>query len=333
MMAKKYGRLTFDERIEIEKLLSHKKSYTAIAVELNRSKSTISREVNKQGWDQYKAMEAQRLAVGSVSNRRSGKTKIKQCPELEKYVLQKLDLRWSPWQIHKSLQRTFPQNKAMQISHEAIYLYIYLHSKKELRSLLISELRQKRKYRGNVRRGEDKRTTIKDPIRIDERPEEVKGRQIPGHWEGDLIMGKDRASAIGTLVERTTRTIIIVPLKARDATTVRKAFEKEFKTIPKQMKKTLTYDNGTEMAQHKLFTKNTKVQVYFTHPYSPWERPTNENSNGLVRDYFPAGTDFSTISKARLKEVQHQLNERPRHVLDYRTPKEVFEEMILQQIA
>ena len=333
MMAKSYGRLRFDERIEIEKLLSHKKSYTDIALSLNRSKSTISREVNKQGKDKYKAIEAERICVGSVSNRRSGKNKIKQNLQLEKYVLEKLELRWSPWQIHVSLQRKFPENKAMQISHEAIYMYIYLHSKKELKNLLISELRQKRKYRGNVRRGADKRTTIKDPIRIDERPEEVKGRLIPGHWEGDLIMGKERSSAIGTLVERTTRTIIIVPLKARDATTVRKAFEKEFQSVPAQMKKTLTYDNGSEMAQHKLFTKHTKIQVYFTHPYSPWERPTNENSNGLVRDYFPAGTDFNTVSKARLKEVQHQLNERPRHVLDYKTPKEVFEEMILQQIA
>ena len=333
MMTKKYGRLRFDERIEIEKLLSHKNSYTDIAIVLNRNKSTIQREVVKQGRDTYKAIEAERLAVGSVSNRRSGKNKIKQNFELEQYVLDYLKLRWSPRQISISLQKLFPENKAMQISHEAIYLYIYLHSKKELKNLLISELRQKRKYRGNVRRGTDKRTTIKDPVRIDERPEEVKGRLIPGHWEGDLIMGKDRASAIGTLVERTTRTIIIVPLKARDATTVRKAFEKEFKSVPKQMKKTLTYDNGSEMAQHKLFTKNSKIQVYFTHPYSPWERPTNENSNGLVRDYFPAGTDFNLISKERLKEVQNQLNERPRHVLDYRTPKEVFEEMILKQIA
>ena len=332
MMSKKYGRLQFGERIEIEKLLSHKKSYTDIALALQRNKSSIYREVIKQGRDKYKALAAEWYAVSSVSSRRSGKNKIKQNPQLEKYVLEKLALRWSPWQIHKSLQRTFPENKAMQVSHEAIYLYIYLHSKKELKNLLISELRQKRKYRGNVRRGLDKRTTIQDPVRIDERPEEVKGRLIPGHWEGDLIMGKDRASAVGTLVERTTRTVILVPLKARDATTVRKAFEKEFKTIPAQMKKTLTYDNGTEMAQHKLFTKNTKVQVYFTHPYSPWERPTNENSNGLVRDYFPAGTDFNLISKQRLKEVQNQLNERPRHVLDYRTPKEVFEEIILKKI-
>jgi IS30 family transposase len=332
MMAKNYHRLSFDERIEIEKLLSHKKSYTDIATALNRSKSTIQRDVAKQGREQYKAMEAERLAVGKSSNRKSGKNKIKQCEALENYVLRKLALRWSPRQISVSLQRQFPENKAMQLSHEAIYLYIYVHSKKELKNLLISELRQKRKYRGNVRRGTDKRTTIQDPIRIDERPEEVKGRLIPGHWEGDLIMGKERASAIGTLVERTTRTIIIVPLKARDATTVRKAFEKEFQSIPLQMKKTMTYDNGTEMAQHKLFTKHTKIQVYFTHPYSPWERPTNENSNGLIRDYFPAGTDFNLITKERLKEVQNQLNERPRHVLDYRTPKEVFEQILLSPL-
>src|SRR5215210_6666259 len=142
MMNKKYGRLTFDERIEIEKLLSHKKTYADIGKALNRNKSTVQREVIKQGRDKYKALEAERLAVGSVSNRRSGKTKMKQCPELEKYVLEKLHLRWWPWQIHVSLQRNFPENKAMQISPEAIYLYLYLHSKKELQGLLISELRQ-----------------------------------------------------------------------------------------------------------------------------------------------------------------------------------------------
>ncbi len=332
-MQKKYGRLSFNERIEIEKALSHNKSYADVACCINRSKSTVQREVARQGITRYKALEGERLAVSSVSNRRGGKTKIKQCPELEKYVLEKLALRWSPWQIHITLQRKFPENKAMQISHEAIYLYVYLHSKKELKNLLISELRQKRKYRGNVRRGADKRSKIAEAISIDERPEEVKGREIPGHWEGDLIVGKEHASAIGTLVERSTRTIILVPLKAMDATTVRHAFEKEFKTIPDQMKLSMTYDNGSEMAEHKLFTKHTKIKVYFAHPYSPWERPTNENSNGLVRDYFPKGTDFNTISKARLKEVQNQLNERPRHVLDYRTPKEVFEEMILKKIA
>lgn len=332
-MTKNYARLAFFERVEIEKLLSHNWSYSAIAMHLHRSKSTIQREVVGYGRGNYKALSGEWDAVCYCSDRKSGKTKMKVCPELEKYVLKKLELRWSPRQISMKLKNEFAGQHQMQLSHEAIYMYIYLHAKKELKGELIAQLRQKRKFRGNVRRGADKRTTITDPIRIDERPEEVKGRLIPGHWEGDLVMGKERSSAIGTLVERTTRTIIIVPLKARDATTVRKAFEKEFKTIPTQMKRSLTYDNGTEMAQHKLFTQHTKIQVYFTHPYSPWERPTNENSNGLIRDYFPAGTDFSLISKARLKEVQNQLNERPRNVLNWQTPKEVFEEMILKNMT
>ena len=261
MMPEKYGRSGFAERIGIEKSVSHNKSFTDIAAGLNRNKSTIQREVKRQGRNNYKAVHAPVVAAGSVSNRRSGRNKIKQNVELEKQVLDKPELRGSPRQIQKSLRCTFPEHTAMQISHEAIYLYICVDSKKEPKNLLLSDLRQKRKYRGNVRRGADKRTTGKDPIRIDERPEEVKGREIPGHREGDLIMGKERASATGRLV---ARTIIIVPLKARDATTVHKAFEKEFKSVPSQMKKTLTCANGSEMAQHKLFTKNTKIQVSFT---------------------------------------------------------------------
>ena len=332
-MTKKYTRLSFYERIEIEKLLSHNMTYTAIALALNRHKSTIQRDVKRLQKKPYSAMDATCKAVGSSSNRKSGKCRIKQCEELENYVLEKLRKKWSPRQISVSLSVDFPNNKNMQLSHEAIYFYIYVHAKPELKSELIKELRQQRKYRGNVRRGADKRTTIKDPIRIDERPAEVIGREVPGHWEGDLVMGKDRQSAIGTLNERSSRTVILVHLKAKDATSVRKAFEQEFKSIPAQMKKTLTYDNGTEMAQHKLFTKNTKIQVYFAHPYSPWERPTNENSNGLIRHYFPKGTDFSTVTKQELKRVQDELNERPRNVLNWKTPKDVFEEYVLQKIA
>jgi IS30 family transposase len=328
MMQKKYERITLEERIEIEKMLALKKSYSEIAIHLGRHKSSIQRDVSPYGRKKYKAMVATWYSVDNSRGRRLNKTKINNNTKLEKEVLKMLKKRWSPDQICVSLKRKYPDNPAMHISHEAIYLHVYLHSKTELRHLL----RQKRKLRGNVRRGKDKRTTIVDPVRIDERPEEVLGREIPGHWEGDLVMGKERESAIGTLVERTTRTIIIVPLKNKDSTSVRKAFEKEFKSIPRQMKKTLTYDNGTEMAQHKLFTSNTKIQVYFTHPYSPWERPTNENSNGLIRDYFPKGTDFSTISTKRLKEVQNELNERPRKVLDYHTPKEVFEKIILNAL-
>ena len=241
-MQKKYSRLSFSERIEIEKLLSHHKSFTAIAVALGRHKSTIQRDVQKLKHKHYTAMKATWNAVSLSSNRRSGKCKIKVCAELENYVLEKLKKKWSPRQISVSLSLNFPNQKQMQLSHEAIYFYIYVHAKPELKKELIKDLRQKRAYRGNVRRGKDKRTTIKDPVRIDERPEEVFGREVPGHWEGDLVMGKDRLSAIGTLNERSSRTVILVHLKARDAASVRKAFEKEFKSIPSQMKKTLTYD-------------------------------------------------------------------------------------------
>jgi IS30 family transposase len=220
----------------------------------------------------------------------------------------------------------------MQVSHETIYFYIYLHSKKSLKDELIKNLRQKRKHRGTRFSDKVKDVKINDRVSIDERPAEVFGREIPGHWEGDLIIGKDHGSAIGTLVERSTRAVILVHLENKQAETVRKAFEAEFRKLPTLMKKSLTYDNGTEMAQHKLFTKNTKVQVYFTHPYSPWERPTNENTNGLLRDYFPKGTDLSVHSKTQLKKVQRELNERPRKVLGGDSPAEVFKRMILDQI-
>lgn len=331
-MTRNYRRLTYEERIEIYKLIALKQSLSQIARTLGKNKSTISREVKPFGKSAYHYMQGELRSVYNTSNRRRFKSKMFQNPDLQNFVLDKLEKKWSPDQISVSLKKLYPNNKLMQISHETIYLYIYLHSKKELKEMLIKELRQQRKYRGNVRRGSDKRTTIVDATRIDERPEEVMGREIPGHWEGDLILGKNSESAIGTLVERSSRSVILVHLKARDSKTVRLAFEKKFKALPATMKKSMTYDNGVEMAQHKLFTKNTKVKVYFTHPYSPWERPTNENTNGLLRQYFPKGTDLSLISKKRLQFVQDELNERPRRTLDYRSPSEVFNEMIIEKI-
>ncbi len=331
-METRYKRLTHEQRIRIDQLLKLRYSSAAIAREIGCHKSTVSRDVNRCPQGKYVAMEATHQAASNSSNRRWGKCKILAHKPLGKMVLKKLMLRWSPEQIHLYLKKHYGHQPLMQISMESIYFYIYVHAKPELRKLLVEQLRQKRKYRGNVRRGADKRTTIQDPVRIDERPEEVHGRLIPGHWEGDLILGRERNSAIATLNERSSRAVIIIPLKKRDAKSVRLAFEREFRSIPSQMKKSLTYDNGTEMAQHKLFTKHTKVQVYFAHPYSPWERPTNENSNGLIRDYFPKGTDFNTISKTTLKRVQNELNERPRKVLDMCTPKEVFDRFVMENI-
>ena len=331
---KKYTRLSYSERVKIEEFRNLKFSPSKIAQKLGRNKSTIIREIsrNRYAHSSYYADYANRKSFGRSMYRKANKDKISSNKELQDFVHEKLGLRWSPDQISVTLKRLYPNQKTMNVSHETIYLYIYLHSKKELKAELISQLRQERKRRGNTKTRAVLEPKIKDRVSIDERPEEVIGREIPGHWEGDLIIGKDHKSCLGTLVERTTRTIILVPLKNKNAETVRKAFEKEFLKLPKTMRKTLTYDNGTEMSEHKMFTKNTKVQIYFTHPYSPWERPTNENSNGLVRDYFPKGTDFNEISKKRIKEVQNQLNERPRKVLDYQTPKDVFNSLILNQL-
>ena len=330
---KNYQRLTLNERVKIEEFLKLHYSISTIAKKLNRSKSTITREIKRNKYfNSYDATKANRKAFLRASDRKWWKDKINANPELQKFVHEKLTLRWSPDQISVTLKRLYPNNKTMNVSHETIYLYIYLHAKNGLKTELIAQLRQQRKRRGNFKTKAVLEPKIKDRISIDERPGEVLGREIPGHWEGDLIIGKDHKSCIGTLVERSTRTIILVPLKNKNAQTVRKAFEKEFSKLPKTMKKTLTYDNGTEMSEHQLFTKNTKVQVYFTHPYSPWERPTNENSNGLVRDYFPKGTDFNEIPRKKIKQVQNELNERPRKVLDYQTPKDVFNSLILNKL-
>jgi len=331
-MNSSFKRLTYEKRIIIAKLLQLGYSQSRIAKEIGCHKSSISREIRRHLRSSYSAMEAEHHAFSASLKRRYGKCKILYYQPLGAVVVEKLMLRWSPEQIHLFLKKHYSHDPRMQISMESIYFYIYIHAKPELRKLLTAQLRQKRKTRGNVRRGADKRTTIQDLVSIDERPPEVDGRLVPGHWEGDLIIGKDHNSAIATLNERSSRTVIIMPLKKRDAKSVRLAFQKEFKSIPDQMKKSLTYDRGSEMAEHKIFTKNTKIKVFFAHPYSPWERPTNENSNGLIRDYFPKGTDFNLVSAAELKRVQNELNERPRKVLDMCTPKEVFEKFIMEAI-
>lgn len=216
----------------------------------------------------------------------------------------------------------------MQVSHESIYTYIYILPRGELRKELISYLRQGAEGRRRRKRDTDERGKIPNMVSIRERPQEAAARTVPGHWESDLLVGKENKSAIGTLVERTTRTTILVPLSAKDAETVRKEFAKAVKKLPKEACKSLTHDRGTEMSQHELFTRQTKVQVYFADPHSPWQRGTNENTNGLIRQFFPKKTDFSIVSKKELKYVQNLLNERPRKTLNWKTPKESFEELL-----
>lgn len=223
---------------------------------------------------------------------------------------------------------------SMRISHEAIYRYIYVLPRGLLKRTLIKALRQERAYRRKQKRGnnEETRGKIADMLSIEERPAEIANRTIPGHWEGDLIMGKYKRTAIGTLVERVTRYTILVPLKAKDARSVRMAYTKELGLLPKEIAKTLTYDQGKEMSEHKQFTMDTGITVYFAHPGSPWERGTNENTNGLIRQYFPKGTEFDKISVREIKRVQRELNDRPRAVLHYKKPDEVINQLVALKV-
>lgn len=327
---KRYRHLTIFERefLAGELLLRH--NLTDIAKVMGRDKSTLSREISrgKLGRAGYRALTAQFFVEQRRHIARRPK-KILNNPLLEIEVCKYLRRRWSPEQIANRLKMEYPTDPSMQISHEAIYTYLYILPKGSLRKELLSYLRtdrRKRQKRGNTH---SKRGQIPNMISIEERPKEVEDRTIPGHWEGDLIIGKNQSSALGTLVERTTRTTLLVPVKDRGADSVRRAFQREVKKLPKQMKTSMTYDRGKEMAEHELFTKNTKVKVYFAHPQSPWERGTNENTNGLLRQYFPKGkTDFNKLTRKEIKRIQNQLNGRPRKVLNWLTPFEVFDTLL-----
>jgi IS30 family transposase len=327
-MNKQYIRLTAEDREIISRMVSQHKSCAAIARRLQRHRSTIVREIAQCSRieNEYSAVRSHEQAQERASQRHLQR-KLDN-PKLWKFVCEKLTLRWSPEQIARALQETYPGQTAMNVSHESIYTYIYLLPKGSLKKELIHYLRQHKKKRKNRKRSTDTRGSIPNMISIEERPAEVAERSVPGHWEGDLLMGKRHASALGSVVERTTRTVILVPLKAKDATSVRRSFARELKSLPRQMRLSMTYDRGKEMAEHELFTKYTKMQVYFCHPQSPWERGTNENTNMLIRQFFPKGTDFTKVSRREIKHVQKLLNERPRKALDFATPKETFNQLI-----
>jgi len=328
-----YVRLKDDEREEISRGLAAGDTLTAIAHRLGRPTCTISREVGPNGGrSSYRAQGASQRSRRNASSRHRGRYKLDQHPELLEYVTERLTARWSPDQIARTLRKEYSDDETMRISPEAIYGYIYVLPRGELKRTLVKGLRQERKYRRRrktpVQKGQESRGKIADMLSIEERPKEVADRVVPGHWEGDLIVGKHKQSAIGTLVERTTRYTIIVPLKAKDAETVRKAYAKEIRTLPVELKKTLTYDQGKEMSGHRRFTLRTGMQVYFAHPGSPWERGTNENTNGLIRQYFPKGTDFRMITTREIKRVQRELNGRPRRSLGYDKPQDRINELV-----
>lgn len=321
-----YTRLTLAEREEISKGIYAREKSNQIAKRLNRQASTITREIRRQvkrrRWC-YSALKGEEIAIG---NKKKGgrKKKLEANTQLLGYIQAKLRGEWSPEEISKRLKLEYPDDLSMRISHESTYQYLYCLPKGELKKELMRGLRRNRKRRLSRFALHSRRAGITDIISISERPAETADRTVPGHWEGDLIVGKNHASALGTLVERTTRLTLLVPLKEKDAMSVRKAFAKAFKRIPKKMAKSLTYDRGSEMAQHKAFSEETKIQVYFADPYSPWQRGTNENTNGLIRQYFPKKTDFKKITLASIKEAERRLNSRPRKALGFYTPSEKF---------
>jgi IS30 family transposase len=318
-----YKRLTLADREDIATLLPLDISLREVARRLKRSPSTITREVNRTGRLRclYRPSKAQRQSHKRQYRRRR---KIEKNARLRTFIREKLALRWSPREISVMLRKEFPNNLEMQVSHETIYSYLYVLPRGQLRKELLSYLRQKRRMRKKRSQVHEKRGQIPEIISIEERPAEVADRTVPGHWEGDLLMGKDHQSAVATLVDRSTRFLILIPLKKKDATTVRKAYEKEIMSLPELVRKSLTLDRGKENAEHVLFTKNTKMKVYFAHPQSPWERGTNENTNGLIRDFFPKGIDFGKVTRREIKKVQRLLNERPRAVLDFDTPADAM---------
>ena len=319
------------DREEISRGIWANETFADIAHRINREASTITREVwgnVKYSWC-YRAEKAQEQSDEKKKKGRPKKLEVNE--KLKDYVYNKLKIEWSPEEIAKRIKLEYREDKTMRVSHETIYRHLYCLPKGELKKELMRGLRQERKMRQPRQYAHYRRQRIQDIISISERPKEVEKRIVPGHWEGDLVVGKKHESALGTLVERTTRLTLLVPLKDKNAFAVREAFAKAFKRIPVGFRKSLTYDRGSEMSEHKLFTGKTKIQVYFADPYSPWQRGTNENTNGLVRQYFPKGIDFKEVSNSTIREVERRINSRPRKKLEFYTPAEKFYELITGQ--
>ena len=309
------------EREEISRGLSAGVSIREMARRLGRAASTVSREIRRNGGKQsYRAAEADELAWHRA--RRPQRCLLARRLRLRKWVAQHLGRHWSPRQIAIGLKRSFPHDGSMRVSHETIYRSLFIQTRNVLKKQLLKHLRRG----GFMRRPRihpGVQPTIVEGISIHQRPAEVEDRAVPGHWEGDLLMG-DLSSQIATLVERHSRYVMLVKVDSKDTVTVTKALAKKIRQLPAELRRSLTWDRGTEMAAHKEFTVATDVQVYFCDPHSPWQRGSNENTNGLLRQYFPKGQDLSQITQARLNYVARELNERPRETLNWRTPLEAL---------
>jgi IS30 family transposase len=316
--------LTLSEREEISRGLVAEQSLREIAAILNRSPSTISREINRNGGgDNYRATQADQAAWDRTH--RPKQCKLASHPFLKRVVATKLKKNWSPKQIDGWLKRTYPSEANKQVSHETIYRSLFIQARGVLKKELQLYLRTQRAIRRSKQHSIKKigLGKITNAVSISERPASVEDRAVPGHWEGDLISGSNN-SHIATLVERHSRYVMLVRVKGKDTETVITALIKHAAKLPTELYKSLTWDRGSEMAGHQRFTLATNVDVYFCDPQSPWQRGSNENTNRLLRQYFPKGTDLSVHSQATLNKVARELNERPRETLEFETPAERF---------
>ncbi len=320
-------RLSLAEREEISLGLEAKETFTTIARRLGRAGSTVSREVNNNGGrDGYRPWRAHEAAAQRA--RRPKPSKLATCAKLRAIVEAWLDEWWSPQQIAARLRVEFPDDPEMRVSHETIYQSLFVQGRGALRRELVACLRTGRAKRQGPKRSSG-RGQLRDTVSISERPAEVADRAVPGHWEGDLLIGKHNQSAIGTLVERTTRYVILLHLpEGARAEHVRDAMTTEIMRLPEHLRRSLTWDRGKEMAEHVQFSVDTGINVYFCDPYAPWQRGTNENTNGLLRQWFPKGSELSTHTHDDLDRVAAQLNNRPRQTLHWMKPSEKLAELI-----
>lgn len=320
--------LSLAEREEISRGLAAGQSIRSIAASLGRAPSTVSREIDRnEGSEGYRANQADQAAWDRA--RRPKPCKLAMHRALAARVAQKLQRQWSPEQVAGWLRRTYPDDASCQVSHETIYRTLYIQSRGALKQELLAHLRRTRAMRRS--RHHTQKTgnhgRITEAVSISERPANAEDRAVPGHWEGDLLFG-DRNSQIATLVERQTRYVMLVKVAGKDTETVIDALIKNACHLPKQLYRSLTWDRGKEMAAHRRFTLATDIQVYFCDPYHPWQRGTNENTNGLLRQYFPKGVSLADVSQAELDAVARKLNERPRKTLGYETPAERYRQTV-----
>jgi IS30 family transposase len=320
--------LTSSEREEISRSLVAGASLRSIAVSLGRAPSTISREIKRNGGQVlYRANQADKRAWDRA--RRPKRCRLAENPALAETVAAKLQLQWSPEQIAGWLKRTYPSDEAHQVSHETIYRSLYIQARGALKKELTEHLRRTRVMRRSRHHTmkTDDHGRITEAVSISERPATAEDRAVPGHWEGDLLFGSHN-SQIVTLVERQTRYVMLVKVTGKDTETVVNALIQHAMKLPQELYKSLTWDRGKELADHKRFKLATDIQVYFCDPKNPWQRGSNENTNGLLRQYFPKGLDLSNYSQGQLDAVANRLNERPRKTLDYDTPAQRFQQCV-----